>query len=257
MANKKTNLDMSIFTLGGVSFLDKITNVKFDTEILSELCRSVAERYGAEVGTKKEFRFSCGMIQHVSDVCQSALTMTVFSYDGTSYIGEVDSFDLEVTTETQNGDGVGDLFRWPQALGTDFTISLNKFITSNADLMEAAIAGNMTDIEATVIVDFAGIDVTIPVLLSAASHSIQDGQLQMEEVTMKKGGTPSVATGDALLVEILTGDAYVAWTADSDAGAYSGNALMVSSKFTVRNAALVRAEHEFVNQGTPSFVAAA
>lgn len=255
MANKKTNLDTSLFTLGGVDFLELVENMSFDLEVMTDLCKSVAERYGAEKGTKKEFKFSCDILQHVAAACASGLTLSVFTSDGTSYLGEIDGFDLDVTTETQNGDGATEVFRWPQAVGTDYNISAQKFITTNADWMEDAIANNVTDIEVVVAFTVAGIVFSAPMILSSSKHSIQGGSLQMEDVSIKKGGTPTIS-GDALLVEILTGDAYLSWAADSDAGAYSGNALITSAKLGVKNGALVKSAYEFSNQGAPSFVPA-
>lgn len=256
MANKKTNLDVSLFTLGGTDFLELVEGMRFNTEMLLDLCRSVAERYGAKKPTKKTFTFSGDFLQHVADECASGLTLSVFTVGGTDYLGEIESFNFNTTTETKTSDGPSNLFRWIQAVGTDYSMSANKFITSNADWMELAIANNATSVQVTVAFTVAGIQVSCPMTISAASHSIQGGDMQMEEVTFEKNGTPTVASGDALLVEILTGDAYLSWAADSDAGSYSGNAIITSSKLTIENGALVKSSYEFTNQGAPSFVAA-
>lgn len=256
MANKKTNLDVSLYELGGVSFLEVVENCSFDTEVMTDLCRAVNERYGAEKAVKKEFKFSADILQHVADECASGLTLSVFSFDGTSYLGEIESFDLDVSTDTQNGDGPTEVFRWPQAVGTDYNVSANKFIVSNVDWMQAAIANNVTGVEVQIAFTVAGIAISLPMTLSSAKHNIQGDSLQMEEVSFKKRGTPDTVTGDSLLIEILTGDAYLTWAADSDAGSYGGNALITSAKLSVKNGALVKSSYEFSNQGAPSFVAA-
>jgi len=256
MSNKITNLDVSLFTLGGVDFLERVEGAQFDTDILDDLCRGVAQRYGAKKGVKKEFKFSCDILQHVSSTCASGLSLSAFTWDGSSVVSEIESFDLDVTTEIKFGDGATEVFRWPQPTGTDYEIQVDKLITSNADWIQIAMDNNVTSIEAQLVLDVAGIDVSLPMLMSAASHSIDGGEMQMEKVVFKKSGTPTVVTGDALLIEILTGDAYLAWAAETGAGDYSGNAIMSSAKLSVKNGALIKSAYEFFNQGAPSYVAA-
>ncbi len=256
MANKFTNLDTSLFTLGGTDFLEKVENMRFNAEAMLDLCRGVAQRYGAKKGVKKEFTFSCDFLQHVSNTCASGLTLSLFSLDGSDFYSEIDSFDLDVTTETVFTDGAADLWRWIQAVGTDYRSSGSKFISSNADFMELLMQSNVTDIEVTTLITVAGIQLSLPMILSSSEHSIQGGAAQVENWTLEKNGTPTLVTGDALLAEILTGDAYLSWAADSEAGAYSGNAIVTSAKLSVQNAALVKSSYEFANQGQPNFTPA-
>ncbi|MCC7229254.1 MAG: hypothetical protein IT203_02605 [Fimbriimonadaceae bacterium] len=258
MANKLTNLDVTVMSLGGdTSWIDVITDAQFDANVLTDVCRAITERYDSEIPVKKEFTWSCDMIPHVAAVCQSNLNASVWSFDGTSYLGEINSCELSVTTEKKFSDGVADLFRWPQALTTKYEVTAEKFITDNADFMEIALANNITSVQAVLIITAgSGLSITLPVTLTAASHSIKSGSLQMENVTIKNNGTPTSVSGDTMMVEIMTGDAYLAWAADSGGSQYSGNAILDSARFKIDNGALIKSSFTFANQGRPSFTAA-
>lgn len=256
MANKLGNLDVSLLNIGGTSFLGLATDTDFNVGVLTELCKSISDRYDSEEPVKKEFKWTAGMIPHVAGICQSGLTATVMSYDGTNYIAEVTSFSLKITTKLNEGDGVSEVWKWFQAGGTSYEITVEKLITTNAALFHMAMDNNITSIKAQLILTAGETSVTVPVTIGAASHKIENDSLQMENVTMKNRGEPVAATGDALILEILTGDAYVAWSVETGAGDYNGNAIIESGEMTITNGALNKHNFGFANQGAPSYVAA-
>jgi hypothetical protein len=256
MSLRKDALDVSIFTVGGVSFLGDTKTWDFAARITDDDCRVASDRYHSSQPVKKALEFTIERIPHVTGICQSNLHVSVYSVGGTSFLGELESGTININSDVEDGSGIADIWEFPNVLGTDFELQTNHFITSNADLFQAAIANNISEIQVTVIITLGPVSVTLPMTMTAANHRIEAGQIQMQNVTFKSQGEPDAASGDAITLEILTGDAFVAWAIDTDAGAYSGNAIITQTTINFNNAQLQTMEHTLANQGAPSFTPA-
>lgn len=256
MALRKDALDVSLFTIGGTDFLGDTKTWNFDIETITDDCRVASDRYHAAVPVKKRLEFTIERIPHVIGVCQSNLNVTVYSVGGASYLGELESGSISITSDSEDGSGVADIWEFPNVLGTDAEIQTNHFATTQAALFHLAGQNNITSVQVEVILTLGGTSVTLPMTMSAASHRIEAGQIQMQNVTFKLRGEPVAATGDAILLEILTGDAFVTWVIQTGAGNYSGNAIITRTNLSFNNAQLLSIEHTLANQGAPSIAAA-
>jgi hypothetical protein len=256
MAVRKSALDVAVFTLGGTSFLGDTKSWDFQVDVTDDDCRVATDRYHVSVPVKKKLEFTIERIPHVTGVCQSNLSISVYTVGGTSYIGSLESGSISITTDTEDGSGAADLWEFPNTTGTDVEVQTNNFVTSNADLFQLAMANNITAIQVDVVLNLGAVTVSLPMTMTSASHRIEEGQLQMQNVTFKLQGEPNSASGDAVVLEILTGDAYVSWVCDTDAGEYSGNAIITQTSLNFNQAQLQSAQHTLANQGAPSFVAA-
>lgn len=258
MSTRKNALDVNIFTIGGVSFLGSTKSWDFAAQVETDDCRVAVERYHAAIPVRKGLEFTISRIPHVSNLCQSNLNISVYSVGGVSFLGDLESGSATITTDVVEGAGAADIWKWPNSVGSDVEIQTNNFVTDNADLFQLALENNITSVQVEVIITIPDVfEVTLPMTMTAASHHIEEGQLQMQNVSFKLRGEPVAADGDAILLEILTGDAYVAWVCDTLAGAYSGNAIITQTSLTFNNAALLSMEHTLGNQGAPSFTPAA
>lgn len=256
MALRKNFLDISTWAIGGSSFLGVIQSGNFDIEVLTDDCQTISDRYHTAIPVKKRLTWNATKIPHVAGVCQSNLNVTVFSVDGTDFLGELESGSITISTDVTDGAGIADIYEFPNAQSTDVEVSTNLFTTSNHDIFQAAGANNITAVQVDVVVTVGGTSVTLPMTMTAASITLNTGEIQMQNVTFKLRGEPTSATGDALVLDILTGDAYVSWAVDTDAGAYSGNAIITGTSIQFNNSALVSMSHTFANQGNPGIVPA-
>ena len=252
MSLRKSALDVSLFTLGGVDFKGTVKSWDFNTEVITDDCRVAVERYHAAIAVKKRLEFTISRIPHVADACQSNLDISVFSVGGTSYLGALESGSMRITTDGVDGSGVADLWEFINAVGSDVEIQTTLKVSTQAALFQLASANNSSGVAVEVILTIGETTVTLPMTMSAASHKIEEGALQMQDVTFKLRGTPVDVDGDAMVIEILTGDAYVSWAIDSEAGQYSGNAIITQTTLSFNNSQLQSLEHTLVNQGAPS-----
>lgn len=256
MSLRKSALNVALFTVGGTSFLGDTKTWDFSIDVSDDDCRVAEDRYHASVPTKKALTFSIERIPHVTGVCQSNLNISVWSIGGNSYLGELESGSISITTDTQDGSGVADIWQFPNSVGTDLEIQTNQFITTNSALFQLAAQNNISGIQVALIITLGGTSITVNGTMTAASHRIEAGQLQMTGVTFKLRGTPTAATGDAIVLEILTGDSFVAWEIDTGAGAYSGDAIITQTTINFNQAQLLSMQHTLANQGAPAIVAA-
>lgn len=252
MALRKDALDVSVFTIGGTSFLGDTKTYNFDIETVTDDCRVAEDRYHSAIPVKKRLTFDIERILHVTAVCQSNLNVTVYSVGGSSYLGELDSGSVSFTSDVEDGSGVADIWEFPNVLGTDIEIQADHFVTTQAALFHLAGANNVSAIQVAVILTLGGVTVNCPMTMSAASHKIEAGQVQMQGVTFKLRGTPTAVTGDDIIAEIATGDAYVAWAINTAAGQYSGNAIITQTSLDFANSQLITMKHTLANQGAPS-----
>lgn len=256
MSDRLTALDVSVFQLGGVSFLGDTKSWDFNIPVDDDDCRVAEDRYHASIPVKKALEFSIERIPHVSTICQSGLNISVYTVGGTSFLAQLESGSLTVTTDVVDGSGVADIWKWPNSVGTDVEIQTNHFVTTNAALFQLAAANNITSIQVEVVITIPDVcEITLPMTMTAAGHKIESGQLQMQNCTFKLRGEPSSVDGDPMLIEILTGDAYLSWNITTDGGIYSGNAIITQTALNFNNAALLSMTHALANQGAPSYTA--
>jgi hypothetical protein len=256
MAVRKNALNVAVFTLGGTNFLGDTKSWDFQVDVTDDDCRVATDRYHTSVPVKKKLEFTIERIPHVLGICQSNLSISVYTVGGTSFLGELESGSISITTDTADGSGVSDIWEFPNAVGTDVEIQTNNFVTDNADLFQLAMANNVSAIQVDVVLNLGPVSITLPMTMTSASHSIEEGQLQMQNVTFKLQGEPDSASGDAVVLEILTGDAYVTWVCDTDAGEYTGDGLITQTTINFNGAQLQSLQHTLANQGAPSFAAA-
>lgn len=256
MADRLTALDVSVFQIGGVSFLGDTKSWDFNIPVDDDDCRVASDRYHASIPVKKELTFNIERIPHVSTVCQSGLNISVYTVGGNSFLAQLESGSMSITTDVVDGSGIADIWKFMNSVGTDVEIQTNHFVTSNAALFQLAAANNISAIQVDVVITIPDVcEITLPMTMTAASHKIAAGELQMQNVTFKLRGEPTSVDGDSVLIEILTGDAYVSWNITTDGGIYSGNAIISQTDLQFNNAALLSMSHTLTNQGQPSYTA--
>lgn len=258
---RKTALDVTVLSVGGTDLLGYWKSLDFTVTVQSEDGKGSSSRYSYAVATKKKFEFSLDHWLVSSAVRQTNLNITVFSVGGTSYLGDLDTGSIDIKTNTQDGSGAADLWETLNAAGTNITIKATKFVTTSPEIMAIAAANSISGLPVTVNFTLGGYTYSAPMLLTAASHKIDGGKCQMEDITFELRGTPTTSTGDTGVVDVVTGDAIVTVNVTfNDAttdGTYSFDAMILSTTVSFGNKQISSVSHKLQSQGAPTFQAAA
>ena len=252
---RKTHLDVSAWTVGGTDFIGLFKNASVDIEAMTQEGRAVSQRYGLAIPVKKNVSFSFDELITSSGggaIRQSNLNITVFSIGGTSYLGTLDSGSLKITTVCKDGSADPDEWEFNYAMGTEYEVEAELFVATSATLLTAIAAAGITGLLVAVSISLGGSVVALPMTLTKGSHTTGEGEFQKQKVSLKGRGAPTTATGNPLVVSILTGTASIAYSLNTGANTYAGDAIVKESGFTWANSQLITASHAFAGSGAPT-----
>jgi hypothetical protein len=252
---RKTHLDVSAWTLDGNSFLGLFKNASIDLEAITQPGRAVSQRHQLAIPVKKKMAFSIEELitsTGGSAIRQSNLNVTVFTVGGTSHLATLDSGTLKVMTDTKDGSADADEWEYAYALGTDYEITAELFVATAAQLMSTIAAAGVSGLLVAVALTLGGTAFAAPMTLTADSHTTGEGDFQKVKITLKGRGTPTTATGNTLLVSILTGTAALAYSMNTGANTYAGNAIIKDTTINWANSQLITASHSFEGCDAPT-----
>jgi len=249
---RKTNLDVSVFSLGGTSVLGTAKNATLEESQTTESSRVLNQRYQTECVVKRSWKLNASLRKFNSAACRTGLDVSVYTIGGTDYLGDLDSLEISITTEDKDGSGIADEWMSPQAVGTrhEITGKLKIQSTATSTLMALA-AGSIASLDVTVAITIGGVlTATMPMMLQMASHSWAEGDIQMIDVKFVPRGAPSgTPTGDALVISAFTGTGLAAIAATTGAQTYAGNALISSARISAQNGQIISLDYEFKGLG--------
>lgn len=251
---RKTHLDVADVTLFSAGdYLGLFKTLDLNLDPTTENGRTVSQRYELTEVTKKKGTFS---IQELitNTTRQTGLNITIFSVGGTSYLGTLRTGQLEITTESADGSGGADEWEYPYAGGTSYRVTGELQIASTANFATLMASAGVSGLNLAVSLAFGGLVFQAPMKLSAVGHSINvDNVIQTQNITLMGRGTPtSVSGGTGILARIATGTAVVAYSINTGANQYAGDALITKSTFGFGNGQILTANHEFAMQGAPT-----
>ena len=119
----------------------------------------------------------------------SGLAVTVFTVDGQSILGTLQSADFEITNETEDTSGVADRWGEPIVVGSDWRIEGEMQFTASATLAALA-AGN--DVAVAVSFNTGGNLYEGNAILARAGHRVGKRAVQTQTVTLMGTGAPTV-----------------------------------------------------------------
>lgn len=258
MSTRRTALNVVAATIGGTDWSDRIKSLEISPEVIAADGRTILDRYQNEVVTAKDLRFSSRMLRGAKTARLTALDVSAWTTTE-ALIGSLESGRVLITTDqTDEGKAVNSQWRFPNPIGTAIEIT-GKFKPPSAvspaafALMFGALSG--LDVACTITINAQTI--TADMLMKAVPVSIEAGRISRYDVSLsgKIDGSAPVVAGQALLVDIATGDAAVAYSLDVGFGKWEGNAIITRGELVVENEALIEESFDFANQGTPTFTA--
>lgn len=247
---RKTHLDVATVSLFGTDYHKKFDNMSIETNDTEQDGRGVAERYADHVPTKTASRISFNMFQTVSTIRQSMLDMTILTYDGSDILGNCRSGRMAVNTQTDDGEGGGDQFIFPFACGTDITVEAQLQVVANA-AFQSIMRGPIDDRRVLMAVSTPGFEFSIPIVLLGATHGVQVGRIQTENIRLGlRNGSISGVTGDTLLTSLFTGTCIGAGSIDTGDDEYTFSSMLaMSGGLEWSSGALIMSPISFMAQG--------
>ncbi|RYG36112.1 hypothetical protein EON81_10735 [bacterium] len=256
---RKGHLDVTLATFGAQVLLGKFRALTIDGEVQTEDGRAVTQRHQLDIPVGgRTFKFMVEELitsEGAGAIRQSGLNVTVFTIAGSLLLGRFKSGSLKVTTVTDDGAGGADEWQYPTAQGTDYSVDGEFQIADTALFNSLMLASGISGLLTTAAISVGGIAFAAPMTLKTSGQGVRTKEIQTERATLTGRGTPTTATGNTFLTSILLGSASVAYSVNSGAGSYYGDALITDSTLNFAGKQLVSASHTFQAYGQPSGIA--
>jgi hypothetical protein len=252
----KTNLSLNTFVLNAGNLKEQLQEITIQATNKDADAAGIADRYEYPQIVKQDQEVNITAHWFNDNTNQEAVSLDISVWEpfGGDLLAELKSGTFKVTTKTVEESGAAMAYTITTPNGTSAMITTSHMISTNAALLEVAMTGTLADFEATALITFAGETIQVPVLLSAASHKIVRGELQMEDVTLKMKGTPTAPTSDGTLLYLaLAGSATTSISTDTGANTYSatGGPVMTICEYSLRfdDASLIKETIQLKAQG--------
>lgn len=246
--------NLSVFTLGGTSYLADFENVSFEISSMMEEGKGGAQRHSNEVAVKREFKASCSLMRTVTSVRQTELDLAALDLGAIDLLADVRTLTLNVNTVTQECSARADQYHTYQAVGTKFSGSgtLQVQDAATTDLVESMV-GTLASLQTTLTIDLGGTTAELPVTLTKAGYTIERDGLYIIAFEFTQRGTPTSISGNTLLALILTGTALCAIvTTITTLGNRSGSTLIESCTINLPEQGILKETYNFMGLGAPS-----
>ncbi len=262
MASLQQTVDMSVFSIGGTSYLGTFRNTTFAvTNDTVEASPAVRDGMRAQVA-KKGATLSTELMSVVSGSLKVQHTdVTVLTIDGTDYLG---SFTGTLSGEITSVEGAlaGVLWKSPQNTKKNYRLSGTIVVTTATGGAQGLLTdafGTVANANMTVSVTINGVAITIPMTLVSCSLAFADGDIQKYAVELQgaspdTGDYPTAPTGSTSLLEKAF-NAYktalaVSLTTHATEGVnLAGNVKFSSFSIGIEDGALTNVQYEFVSDG--------
>lgn len=224
----KTNLHVTAFNANG-DILAKLKGWTVGTELTTEDGKGMADRFAKHIPTKRATKVSCELLHYVDTVPGSMLNIDVFTFDGSSILGNMKSATVTVSNSEAEVSGGADGDTEPNEAGTDITIEGEFVIASTADIMasliDETVANWIANLVGTVVLsEAATVIFQAPMILTACEHIGQDRSAQRVRATWKLHGavtTPSSGASTSLLKAAIYDPDSLSFYCTTGANAYA------------------------------------
>lgn len=274
MSARKTALHMAAFTLDGQNFLGSYVTTEIDVDIEDDLCSGGATEFEKSEETKRSntIRFELMAKFGTSAFCHyTNLHVTVLEL-GASYdvLADVKSFTLSSKIETDEGSGVADFDKFPNAVGRTWTLEINKMVPvgdsaetlmTNMQDTVANRANRVKDVVFTLddgqAASAGAFSWQAPMRFHKLRHEIARKKIQMFTGSAKlHGAVTAPSSGNTHLLGVaFAGDGLISVVIDSGAGEYTGTGLITECEVGVEDAKVVSIRGTLEIQGALTYAA--
>ncbi len=267
MPGRRTHQHITLYSLGGVDWVQEGRAFNFRQSMDHDEIQGVAESYAEKSPVKRgqEFDFEMLYALGAAGVAQSNLDVNLFTVDAQAELAQIRDGSIRVTTRADEGSGVADFEKFPNALIRELEISgtFQIPVASSAQALLDAIAtaAAAADQKVAYSISVGGVAteklqiVAAQMTYSELRHVANHGEIQTWAFTgqnaMQLTDTelPS-AKNNPLLYSILRGTGIVAFDMTTGPVRYvSAAGLLMSVNITIRDAAVLRIGGTIAVQG--------
>lgn len=261
-AARAISTDVSVYTLGGSSFLGDIRNASLTIDVGEEESSILTRIYEGHSATARSATLKTSHLSRLSgSTAVSNVEVTAFTLDGTSHIGNLEGGSFTVEWIHAEGKGMVDKWLYPvlakKRISGEGTLLVPA--TSGAGMALVAASATVADLDVTYAVTINAVSFSFEGFLKSFEHAISMAEVQKHTVQIlgkdpDSGTYPSAPTGTATLpATFVNGTAALAMVLTSKlvgGVSYAGDFLPKSMTVRFNQAGLVQTEYEFASQGT-------
>src|ERR1019366_4769023 len=109
------------------------------------------------------------------------------------------------------------------------------------------------DFEVTVLLTIGDLEYSATMLMSAANLTIERDGVQVQDVTLKLAGTPTITLLNGVTFDLMyligVGAATTTYSIDTGTGTEVGYVMIEKGTITIRDGEIVADEYDFLSQG--------
>jgi len=253
MAARKTHLNLTTFTVGGVASIASVKDATWRVQNASTNEKALAGRHAKHVLNKRQLLITASLMQQVGGAGQTNLDTSVYTVGGVDYLGDLKNGRLLIETIADEGSGQADEWTFPNATGTEITVEADQLILAAATVSLLNTAGGAkAGLNVTVAFTVGGAVYSCPMFMSAAEKRVEEDRIILLGLEFAQRGTPTLS-GQTLLTLIATGTSVGTYSIDDSIDTVSGNCILMRAEMQFNDAGIVMDQFTFEGQGTPTF----
>lgn len=257
----KTGLSVSTYTLDGNNHLGDLLMWETNVGGTAVKRQGIAATDTYTQITKRVARHTFEVVINNSGPAFSGLDISVWTPDGSSRLGDLQSGSLSLKIPVGDCSGIADVFEIAQVIGArDISITADMYIPSGSSTYNLlTLARSSTPSDWTL----ANVQLTIggttafdvPMVIVSAVHKGERDGFQVVSVTLEQRGTSTtLPSGTTLLGVAYSGDALITLSDNSGAGTWGmTNAVIESLDISFSKGELTKMKGSLYAQGQPSY----
>lgn len=249
---------ITVYTLDGTNHLGDLQTADIDISLASLDGSGGAASDEMAIETKRSSRHNFTLnVQNGSGAPMTSNQIALLDVGGASKLGFTKSFTLAVSTKTDDGSGIGDDDTCPVALKRKVSGSIRELVPLSAatpDLIDRANSNTPADRQFVVDVNLGAVRFTLPVLLTKATQSENNGAFTTIDASFeKRGAITSPSSGTSIYAVAFIGDALLTMvftkTNGTVATTYTASGVVSSLSVSVEDGQIVKASGTIDIQG--------
>jgi hypothetical protein len=254
MSNPLVSLNATIFSIGGNSFLALAKMVKLSADNTMVDGGGLADRYETSIIAKQGQKYDFTVFQYNAEsIPCTNLDVSVFTVGGTSYLANMRSGSISVTTKTAEGSSIASGYKKPVPVRTQVEFTTDVLTLSESPFVATMISGTAAEMNVTVALTFGTTVFNCPMVMNAGSVTVNREETILENVTFSLAGTPTGPSDSSLLGEILLGSSAFSVSLDTGADTFATSggqtAILTRLNTTFADGAIIEQEGTLTVQG--------
>jgi len=251
-----SNLDFNSFTLGGTDLTAVLQAFKPEAQNTIQDGSGLADdfEFGIAVKQKQTIAFQI-LTLNGSSIPSSGLDISVWSVEGTSYLGQLRGGTISASLKTPERSSIASAYMVPGATKRNVEFTSDFLVVSSAGFTKTLMTGGQASFNVVVQVTYGGIAFSCPMILKGSVHSVTNNEMQMENVSMSARGAATGPGGGSPLGEILFGSALLTLASDSGGNEYNTtSALLTKVNVAFADSSLIKIDGTLEIQGALTVV---